>query len=165
VAARRSVFDRWPSATTAARFHKAAGALWPQHSNEVLSALSSQPDQAVLFCLLSLQDPRLAWETAHSLELEDNHVWVEVVKAYQKLDPIGSLVIHRRLVADELAWSDAQHYRKAARRLATMRKLAAGTDFLKEVDAFISELRSTHKRRPRLQLEFDRAHLPASHEP
>ncbi len=44
--------------------------------------------------------------------------------------------------------------------LATMRKLAAGTDQLAEVDAFITGLREIHRRRPRLQQEFDRARLP-----
>jgi hypothetical protein len=41
-----------------------------------------------------------------------------------------------------------------------MRKLAAGTDQADVVDTFITELRDTHRRRPRLQHEFDRAGLP-----
>jgi hypothetical protein len=41
-----------------------------------------------------------------------------------------------------------------------MRKLAAGTDKATEVDDFIAALREKHRRRPRLQQEFDRAGLP-----
>jgi hypothetical protein len=41
-----------------------------------------------------------------------------------------------------------------------MRTLAAGTDQADTVDTFIAELRDTHRRRPRLQQEFDRARLP-----
>ena len=55
--------------------------------------------------------------------------------------------------------ADAHHYRLAKMRLAKMRKLAAGTDQLAEVDSFIAGLRDTHRRRPRLQQEFDRARL------
>ena len=49
---------------------------------------------------------------------------------------------------------------QAARRLKKMRKLAAGSDQATEVDHLIAELRQTHRRRPRLQQEFDRAGLP-----
>jgi hypothetical protein len=68
--------------------------------------------------------------------------------------------VHQRLVEHELVTTDAQRYRRAARRLATMRKLAAGTEQAAEVDVFIAGLRENHRRRPRLQQEFDRAHLP-----
>jgi hypothetical protein len=56
--------------------------------------------------------------------------------------------------------ADAQRYRLAARRLAEMRKIATGTSAAAEVDAFIKELRETHRHRPRLQQEFDGAGLP-----
>ncbi len=60
----------------------------------------------------------------------------------------------------DLVQADAQRYRLAARRLATMRKIAAGTSRAADVDALVKELRETHRRRPRLQQEFDRAGLP-----
>jgi hypothetical protein len=41
-----------------------------------------------------------------------------------------------------------------------MRTLAAGTDQADVVDTFIAGLRDAHRRRPRLQQEFDRARLP-----
>ncbi len=87
-------------------------------------------------------------------------MWAEVAKAYEPIDPIAVLPIHQRLVEHELVDAGAQHYRLAARRLARMRKLAAGTDQADAVDTFIAGLRETHRRRPRLQQEFDRARLP-----
>lgn len=41
-----------------------------------------------------------------------------------------------------------------------MRKLAAGSPEEAEVAEFIADLRERNRRRPRLQLEFDRAGLP-----
>ena len=160
LAARAEVFRRWPSATTAARLHRAAGTSWPDLHNEVIATLATRPDQSVLFSISTLHDPRLAWEQAHALGLDNDLVWVELVKAYEKIDPLAVLPVHQRLVEHELVTTDARHYRLAARRLATMRKLAAGTDQLADVDAFITGLREIHRRRPRLQQEFDRAGLP-----
>ncbi|MCY7400228.1 MAG: hypothetical protein LH477_04585 [Nocardioides sp.] len=76
--------------------------------------------------------------------------------------PIAVLPIHQRLVENELLEAGAQHYRLAARRLAKMRKLAAESAIAVEVDELIAELRETHRRRPRLQQEFDRAGLPGA---
>lgn len=160
LAARHRVFREWPSASTATQLHRAAGAAWHHYHDETLTALASRPDQAVLFCLGTLNDPHLAWNQAHALKLDDDHVWAELIKTYEKIDPPAVLAIHQRLVEHELLNPDAQHYRSAARRLAKMRKLATGTNQLANVNAFITELRNSHRRRPRLQQEFDRAGLP-----
>lgn len=160
VATRRRVFDRWPSATTAARLYRDAGGSWPDYRDDVLATLAARPDQAVLFALHTLKDPRFAWEQAAALREDDDHTWAEVARAYEPLDPLAVLPIHRRLVEHELVNAGAQHYQRAARRLARMRKLADGTDQADTVDTFIAELRDTHRRRPRLQHEFDRARLP-----
>lgn len=160
VTTRLLVFNRWPSATTAARLHRDAGSSWPDYRDEVLSTLAARPDQAVLFALHTLKDPRFAWEQAAAVREDDDHTWAEVAKAYESIDPLAVLPIHRRLVEHELVNAGAQHYQRAARRLARMRKLAAGTDQAGAVDTFIAELRDTHRRRPRLQQEFDRARLP-----
>lgn len=160
VITRHVVFSRWPSATTAARLHRDAGSSWPDYRDEVLNALTVRPEQAVLFALHPLKDPRLAWEIAAALREDDDHTWAEVAKAYEPIDPLAVLPIHRRLVERELVNAGAQHYQRAARRLARMRRLAAGTDQAEAVDTFIAELRDTHRRRPRLQQEFDRARLP-----
>lgn len=158
--ARIAVFRRWPSSTTAARLHKAAGNAWPDLRDDVMATLATSPSDAVLFALLTLKDPQLAWNLAHSLALDSDHTWAELVKVYEKVDPIAVLPIHQRLVENELVEAGAQHYRLAARRLATMRKLAAGSTDAAEVDELIAGLRETHRRRPRLQQEFDRAGLP-----
>jgi uncharacterized Zn finger protein len=63
-------------------------------------------------------------------------------------------------VLGDLEHADAGYYRSAARRLARMRKLASGSPEAAEVDELIADLRETHRRRPRLQLEFDKAGLP-----
>ena len=158
--ARLVVFRKWPSSTTAARLHQAAGQAWPDYRDEVVTTLAASPSDAVLFALLTLKEPEFAWNLAHSLALDSDHTWSDLVKVYEKVDRLAVLPIHQRLVENELVEAGAQHYRLAARRLAKMRKLAAGSDQAVEVDALIAELRETHRRRPRLQREFGRAGLP-----
>lgn len=158
--ARLSVFRMWPSSTSAARLHKAAGKAWLDYRDEVVTTLAASPSDAVLFALLTLKEPELAWNLAHSLALDSDHTWSELVKVYEKVEPFAVLPIHQRLVENELVEAGTQHYRLAARRLAKMRKLAAGSMNAVEVDELIAELRETHRRRPRLQQEFDRAGLP-----
>lgn len=158
--ARLLVFHRWPSSSSAARLHEAAGTAWAVYRDEVLTTLESKPADAVLFALLTLKDARLAWKLAQSLALDDDHAWDELIKAYQKIDPIAVLPIHARLVEKDLVEADAKRYRAAARRLATMCRLAAGSDNAAEVDDLVAHLREIHNRRPRLQQEFNRAGLP-----
>lgn len=158
--ARLSVFRKWPSSTSAAPLHKAAGTSWSDYRDEVVATLAASPRDAVLFVLLTLKDPEFAWNLAHSLALNSDHTWSELVKVYEKVDPLAVLAIHQRLVESELMEAGAQHYRLAARRLVKMRKLAAGSAVAAEVDELIADLRETHRRRPRLQQEFDRAGLP-----
>ena len=160
--ARLSVFRKWPSSTSAARLHKAAGNAWPDYRDEVVATLAASPRDAVLFALLTLKDPEFAWNLAHSLALDSDQTWSELVKAYEKVDPIATLPIHQRLVENELVEAGAQHYRLAARRLARMRKLADGSELAGDVDGLIADLRETHRRRPRLQQEFERAGLPGA---
>lgn len=158
--ARLVVFRRWPSATTAARLHEAAGREWPHYADEVVATLSPSPSDAVLFVLLTLEDAQFAWDLAHSLGLDSDRTWSELAKAYEKVDALAVLPVLNRLVENELVDAGAQHYRIAARRLARMRTLATGSDKAAEVDEIVAELREKHRRRPRLQQEFDRAGLP-----
>jgi len=160
VAARVEVFRRWPSSSTATSLFRDAGDTWPAYRDEVLELLAASPRDAVLFALLGLDDLQLAWNLAHSLGLADDRTWRELAKAYEKVDRLAVLPVLTRLVEHDLTETDAQHYGFAARRLAKMRTLAAGTDAAAEVDQLVAELRQTHRRRPRLQLEFDRAGLP-----
>ena len=158
--ARLLVFRKWPSSTSAARLYKTAGRSWPDFRDEVVTTLAASPTDAVLFALLTLKEPEFAWNLAHSLALDSDHTWSELVTAYEKVDPLAVLPIHQRLVENELVEAGAQHYRLAARRLAKMRKLADGNDQAAAVDELIADLRETHLRRPRLQQEFDRVGLP-----
>jgi hypothetical protein len=158
--ARLAVFRRWPSSSTAAHLYEDAGLEWPRLRDEVMQQLAARPYDAVMFVLLSLKDVQLAWNLAHSLALEEDRGWQELAKAYEKVDPLAVLPVHTRLVERDLEKADAQNYRYAARRLAKMRKLAAGIPRAEEVDEFIADLREIHRRRPRLQQEFTRAGLP-----
>lgn len=160
VAARIAVFRRWPSSSTVGNLYRDAGAGWPEYRDEVAETLALRPRDAVLFAQHSLNDVAYAWELANRLGLQDGNAWSDLVKAYEKLDPITVLPVYRRLVDGDLVAADARNYRSAARRLKKMRKLAAGSREAAEVDAFIADLREQYRRRPRLQSEFDRAGLP-----
>lgn len=160
LAARLELFRRWPSSSTAAHLYRDAGDAWAGYCDEVMDRLESSPRDAVLFALLSLQDVPYAWELAHTLALDDDSAWGELVKAYEKVDPLAVLPVLNRLVLSELVETGAQHYKIAARRLKKMRTLAVGSEHEAEIDWFIAELRKTNRRRPRLQQEFDRVGLP-----
>jgi hypothetical protein len=71
--ARLWVFRRWPSSSTAARLHTAAGQTWPDVQDEVMATLAAQPSDAVLFALTTLKDVPLAWNLAHELCLDSDH--------------------------------------------------------------------------------------------
>ena len=98
--ARLTVFRKWPSSTSAARLDKAAGKAWLDFRDEVVATLAASPSDAVLFALLTLKEPQLAWNLAHSLALDSDHTWSELVKGYEKVDPIAVLPIHQRLVEE-----------------------------------------------------------------
>jgi uncharacterized Zn finger protein len=115
----------------------------------------------VLFAFDSLDDLELAWSLAHELSLGDTGLWGRLGRAYEKVDPAAVLPLYTQLVVSGLQAADARVYRDQARRLAKMRRLAATIGADAEVDALIAQLRDTHKRRPRLQQEFDRAGLPS----
>ncbi|MDQ7911308.1 hypothetical protein RB614_43150 [Phytohabitans sp. ZYX-F-186] len=159
LAARLEVFRRWPSASTAERLRQAAGQAWPAHRDEVIDPLGRSPRDAVVFALHHLGDAELAWTLAHNLKLTDTGTWSELVGAYERVDPLGVLPVLRDLVLADLRDANARGYQQAARRLRRMRMLAAGTDRTREVDELIGALREDHRRRPRLQREFDKAGL------
>jgi hypothetical protein len=160
VAARSYVFHRWPTASNASRLHAAAGSGWLEHQADVAEIMRANPSDAVTFTLGTLRDAQRAWDLARELSLTSEHTWDQLVTAYEKIDPLAVLVIHRQLVESTLTNTGAEHYRDAAKRLVRMRRLAEGSDRAREIDGFIAELRDTHRRRPRLQREFDRAKLP-----
>lgn len=159
LAARWRVFEQHPSSSTAATLHRAAGTAWPQYRDRVFITLAPRPREAVLFVLLTLDDPAQAWQLADDLGLTDDDVWERLVKAYEPIDPGATLPVYTRLVQAELQQTGAQHYQRAARRLKKMRTLAARVDRVEEIDELVAELREQHRRRPRLLQELDRAGL------
>jgi len=159
--ARLMVFRRWPDSGHAAQVHSALGQDWPTYRDEVMAALRPSPRDSVLFAFDSLDDLELAWSLAHELSLDDTGLWGRLGRAYEKVDPAAVLPLYTQLVVSGLQAADARAYRDQARRLAKMRRLAATIGADAEVDALIAQLRDTHKRRPRLQQEFDRAGLPS----
>lgn len=158
--ARLTVFRRWPTALHATGLREASGDNWIVYYDEVLATLSTRPVEAVSFALSPLGEISLAWSLAHSLSLNDDRLWASLVNSYEKIDPVAVLPVLTRLVDHDLIEAGAQHYVVAARRLKKMRRLAAGSPEATQVDNYIKELRDTHRRRPRLQREFDRAGLP-----
>ena len=160
IAARLEVFRRWPSPTSASQLHRVVGGAWPQHRDEVMGRLAASPRDAVQFVLLSLRDVPYAWELAHSLAMDDDRTWSDLVGAYEHVDPMAVLPVLNRLVGRELVETGVRAYTTAARRLKHMRNLADGSEHAAEVDRFIAELRLANRRRPRLQQEFNRAGLP-----
>ncbi len=158
--ARLEVFRRWPTAIHAGRLHTRAGDAWPSYAGEVMATLEQAPREAVAFALHSLDDVPLAWQLAHSLSLDSSDLWESVATRYEKIDPLAVLPIYSEQVESTLERADARSYRWAARRLAHMRALVRGCPEATVVDQLIADLRETHRRRPRLQQEFDRAGLP-----
>lgn len=160
VDARSYLFYRWPTALNASRLHAAAGSAWLEHEADVTRILKGNPIDAVTFALSTLKDTHQAWKLAHELNLTSEHTWKELLTAYEPIDSLAVLAIHRQLVESTLTNPGAEYYRDAAKRLARMRLLAAGSDRARDIDDFIAQLRDTYRRRPRLQQEFDRAKLP-----
>lgn len=157
---RAFIFRRWPNSGTATELFRASGTAWPSYHDEVLQALSRQPYDAVIFTLNTLHDPRAAWDLAHDLSLDSDRGWATLIDEYERIDALAVIPIHERLVRTELSNTGAEHYRRAGRRLARMRKLVDGTARAAHVDSLIADLREEHRRRPRLQQEFTKAGLP-----
>lgn len=118
LAARREVFNRWPTLSSASHVHHAAGASWPPYRDQVLDRLVFRPRDAVVVALLTLDEPELACDLAHELNLTDADAWDRVLKEYEKRDPIVTLPVHTRLVEELLVDAGAQHYQRAAKRLS-----------------------------------------------
>ena len=125
---------------------------------QIVAALTPGPEEQQAIWRSSLEDPT-AWELAHSLGLVDAGLWESLAKRYEFIDPLAVLPIHADQARADLERADAATYRAAARPLAHMRTLVTGTGEADEVDRIIAELRETHRRRPRLHQEFDRARL------
>ena len=154
----RVVFGRWPSAGAGARVIETSGAgLIP----DVQESLLSRPAELVRFQLETMADPRLAWETATRLEIEDDRLWADLAAAYLAIDSIAAISVQLRLVESSLVEANTRRYRPAARERAAIKRsaAAAGDEALALVNGAIGELRERYRRRPSLIAALDRARL------
>jgi hypothetical protein len=159
LAARRTVFDRWPSSSNATYLFRAAESSWPELEPSVLTRLADRPYDYVVFVLLTLEDVPRAWTAAHDLGLAEEQLWTRLVEAYEATDPAAVVPVLRRLVESDLSVADARNYRTAARRLRRLRDLSAGLGRAEEAQGYVDELRQRHRNRPRFLTELDRAGL------
>lgn len=157
LAARREVFDRWPSQTNAALLHRAAGDRWSDYAAHVLAELERRPDDYVSFLLNPLGDASLAWAEAHRLQLGRPNLWTRLVDAYQQVDPDAVIPILRELIEADLEVADVRNYRSAARRLTQLRRISARAGQREEAAAYVAALRQQHRNRPRFLSELTRA--------
>ncbi len=157
LAARRTVFERWPTSGNATAVYRAAGDLWGVIEAAVVERLEQRPYDYIVFLLLSIEDVPRAWAEAHRIGLVDDGLWTQLVGAYQQLDPAAVIPVLQRLVDSDLQVADIRNYKSAARRVAQLRGLAAKTGQIDHVDAVIADIRYRHRNRPRLLRELDRA--------
>lgn len=158
VAARRTVFERWPSFVQASRLHDASvptGA-WPAMQEEVLAALAVRPDDYVQFLLETLQDVPLAWAEAHRVGLDRGDLWEKLVDAYQVHDPAAVLSVLGNLIVGGLAVADARNYRIATARLRKHRTISITAGYPGATATLLASIREQHRNRPRLLRELDR---------
>lgn len=94
VDARMLLFRRWPFASTATRLHHGAREAWPQYKAEVMTALQSNPADAVTFTLTTPRNPAREWHLAHEIALNRDPTWSALVKSYEKIDPVAAMPVH-----------------------------------------------------------------------
>lgn len=154
------LFERWPNQSTAAQVHAAAGDRWPGLQQQVVGRLKGRPREAVAFLLRQLADVDSAWQVAHEhADLVGAGLWGELAEARGLSHPDEAVPVLVRLANDELRETGAQYYRVAASLLVRARRFAVAAGQGDDFDAIVREMREVHRRRPRLQQEFDRAGL------
>lgn len=157
----RTIFERWPSAVSAAGLHRVDGDEVLGRIHETLEEKNSS--ELVRFQWKTLKNVQLAWETATRLLPEDDCIWAELAEAYTPIDPVAALRVRSRVVSDALIETDRRKYRPAAREFVKLRKEARATgnaEAIALVDSVIGRMRELYPRRPRLMAEFDQAGLP-----
>lgn len=159
IKARLEVFERWPKIRSAAKAHRAAGVEWPLYRDQILSGLTASPRDAVMFIYNFLEDVPLAWKTAMDLKLSPAREWLDLVYAYEKIDPLATILVQQQIVEGLLERTHTPNYRPAAERMAKMRRFANGTALENDVEAFIAEVKAKYRNRPRLTEELKRAKL------
>ncbi len=157
LAARRMVFERWPTSSNATAVYRAAGDRWGVMEAAVVERLEQRPYDFIVFLLRTIKDVPRAWAEAHRTGLADDALWTQLVDAYQQLDPAAVIHVLQRLAESDLQVADVRNYKSAARRLMQMRGLAVKTGQADHVDAVIADIRYRHRNRPRLLQELDRS--------
>lgn len=163
--ARAEVFARFPTSSTAARLYEVAQRerRWEDFEDQVVQRLASSPRDQVLFLLHTLHDPDRAFTASVELEMPftewNDDVWNPLITARARIDPTEVLPVLQQQIESMLVTADAARYRAAAARLRLFRDTAAAAGTPDRATALLARLREQHRRRPRLQAEFDRAGL------
>ena len=162
-AARRAVFERWPSSGNASRLRDAAAGEWAAIENGVLADLAARPYDYIVFLLLTLNDVPRAWSEAQRVdetgEALGDDLWTRLVEAIQQVDPSAVIPVLHRLIESDLRVADAGNYRSAVKRLRQLRTISAGIGETDDARAFTAQLRERHRNRPRFLQELGRANL------
>ncbi|MGO4785091.1 hypothetical protein [Cryobacterium sp. W22_MBD10_FK3] len=161
LAARRLVFERWPSAKNALSLAETTDApdsivAWSSIAEEVYARLETQHPHEVITTLLGRGLPERAWTAAERLTA-DAGLWTTLVAAREKTDPAVVVPVLIRLIQTDLEVAKPHNYTSAVRRLKQLRKALIATDAADQFPIIMAELRDDHYRRPTLLQAFDRA--------
>lgn len=91
----RAIFERWPSALSAARLAQVVGS---EVYGDVQATLSGRVRALVRFQFETMGDVRLAWASARAGEMQDADVWERLAEAYSPIDPVAATEIQLELV-------------------------------------------------------------------
>lgn len=97
-----------------------------------------------------------AWVDAQRHTL-DNGLWSRLVAAREHDDPESVIPVLRDLIESDLTVSDARNYKSAAKRLKQLKVALRTLGRENEFDGILSDLRTEHRRRPRLLEELRKA--------
>ncbi|WP_130178729.1 hypothetical protein [Cryobacterium sp. SO1] len=161
LAARRLVFDRWPSAENALALARtaedeASAVEWTSLAEAVYAKLETQHPRELITTLLGRGLVDRAWESAERLTT-DPVLWTALVAAREKTDPAVVVPVLIQLIQKDLEVAKPQNYKSALARLRQLRRALKATDASPLFTILMDELREENRRRPTLIRAFDRA--------
>ena len=156
LAARRTMFSRWPTSQNALRLAEAAGTLWGDHAEYVYAELEARDPRALIETLLGRRENERAWQTAQRFPLGAD-LWSRLVDVRQDADPGSVVPVLRELIDADLEVSDARNYRSAVKRLKQLKRALDRAGRGGEFETIVEHLRYEHRRRPRFLEELRRA--------
>lgn len=156
LAARKLVFDRWPSSVNALALARAAGPAWESLAEPAFVKLEGRHPRELIDTLLSLGLVDRAWHDAERLTT-DTQIWTRLVALRAKSDPASIVPVLIRLIDADLEVSHPRNYTSAVKRLKQLRTAMKTTDETARFAGIVAELREQHRRRPRLLEEMTRA--------